>query len=176
MVPSDVVRPLNSGEPVPIGRPAILSLQPGVCRRFGAEDIGETGMVQGWAGVEPGHAWNDGVDAVLLVGTRLEPGPVELEIEVEPYVTRQNPVQELTLYVNGARAGYWRMSARVVTALTAWIDPGWWRVVNDRAVLRLVFHMPQAISPAELGECDDLRQLAASFRSVQLRAAKDFFF
>ena len=167
-----VVVELGLVEPVPIGRPALLSLQLGTARRFGAEDIGETGMCGGWAGTERGHAWNDGVDATLVVATRHHPGPVELTVEVEPYVTRQNPVQELTLYANGARAGYWRLSQRDVTPLTAWIDPGWWRDLNDRAVLRLVFHMPQSISPAELGECNDLRQLGLSFRSIVLMPSR----
>lgn len=158
--------------PVPIGRPALLSLQAGTPRRFGVEDIGETGMLSGWAGAEPGHAWNDGVDATLLVATRRQPGPVELVFSVEPYVTRQNPSQELTLYANGARAGYWRLGRREVVSLSAWIDPGWWREVAERAVLRLVFHMPQSVSPAELGECQDFRRLGLSFRDIAISPSR----
>ena len=154
--------------PISIGRPAMLSLTPGVMRAFGSEDIGEAGLLTGWAATEAGHAWNDGVDATLLIATRRQPGSTELELFVEPYVTRQNPMQDLTLYVNGARAGYWRMQEREVTRLVAWIDPSWWREVHDRAVLRLVFHMPQSASPAQLGDGFDLRQLGLSFRSIAL--------
>ena len=166
--PETMRSPALMAEPFSIGRPAMLSLQPGVTRRFGIEDIGETGMLAGWAGSESGHAWNDGVDATLLVATRRAPGPMDLEIHAEPYVTRQNPLQELTLFANGARVKFWRLSHRDVTRMTGWIDPCWWREVHDRAVLRLVFHMPQSVSPHELGECADLRQLGFSFRSIAL--------
>lgn len=162
----------TTNAPVPIGRPAILSLQPGVPRCFGSDDIAETGMLQGWASCERGHAWNDGPDATLLVATRRRPEASELVVAVEPYVTRQNPTQDLTLYANGARAGFWRLSVREVTHLAAWIDPAWWREVGDRAVLRLVFHMPQSVVPHEIGDGDDRRQLGFSFRSLALMAAK----
>jgi hypothetical protein len=146
----------------------MLSLPSGASRLFGAEDIGETGMLAGWSDVEPGHAWNNGIDATLLVATRPTPGPAELVISLEPYVTRQNPFQELTLYANGARAGFWQFSRREVESISAWIDPFWWRELHDRAVLRLVLHMPQAVCPREIGDGEDMRKLAFSFRSITL--------
>jgi hypothetical protein len=165
---SDGFRAAPGAEPVPIGRPAMLSLQPGVTRAFGPEDIGEAGLLSGWAAAEAGHAWNDGADATLLIATRPKPGAFELEIEAEPYITRQNPTQELTLFANGARAGFWRISNRDVTRMTAWIDPMWWREHHERAVLRLVLHMPQSVSPRDLGDGEDLRQLGFSFRRIGL--------
>ncbi len=164
----DVFRQTTVAEPVPIGRPAMLSLQPSVARLFGAEDIAETGMLAGWSDVEAGHAWHNGIDATLLVATRQRPGPAELEIGLEPYVTRQNPMQEMTLYANGARAGYWQFDRREVVRVNAWIDPGWWREVHERAVLRLVMHMPQAVCPREIGDGEDMRRLAFSFRTITL--------
>lgn len=162
-------RPAVVAEPTPIGSPAMLSLRTGIARRFGPEDIGATGMLAGWSDVEPGHAWNNGIDATLIVAAVEPPGPAELEISLEPYVTRQNPMQELTLYANGARAGYWQFSQREVTRIAAWIDPFWWRARHDCAVLRLVLHMPQAVCPREIGDGQDMRRLAFSFRSIILR-------
>ena len=150
----------------------MLSLQPGASRAFGAEDIAATGLLAGWSDVEPGHGWNNGIDATLLIATRPSPGPMELAISLEPYVTRQNPFQELTLYANGARAGYWQFSRREVETITAWIDPFWWRTHHDRAVLRLVLHMPQAVCPREIGDGEDMRKLAFSFRSIALQVSE----
>jgi hypothetical protein len=168
----DGFRPGPPAEPVPIGRPSMLSLQPAVARAFGVEDIADAGLLAGWASSEPGHAWNDGVDATLLVATRHRPGPCDLVIEAEPYITRQNPVQEITLFANGARVGFWRLSQRQVVRMTAWIDPQWWRETHDRAALRLVFHMPQSVCPTEIGDGCDLRQLGFSFRSIVLLASR----
>ena len=168
----DGYHPILPADPVPIGRPSMLSLQPTVTRACGVEEIADAGMVSGWATSEPGHAWNDGVDATLLVATRHRPGPCDLVIEAEPYITRQNPVQDITIFANGARVGFWRVSQRQVVRMTAWIDPQGWRETHDRAALRLVFHMPQSVSPSELGECNDLRQLGFSFRSIVLLASR----
>lgn len=104
----------------------------------------------------------------MLVATRRSPVEYDLEIQAEPYVTRQNPVQELTLYANGARAGFWRFSKREVIRFSACIDPMWWREQGDRSVLRLVFHMPQSVAPNDIGDGQDMRQLGFSFRSLTL--------
>jgi hypothetical protein len=56
--------------------------------------------------------------------------------------------------------------------MAAWIDPQWWRETHDRAALRLVFHMPQSVSPSEIGDGGDLRQLGFSFRNIVLLASR----
>lgn len=146
--------------------PQALALEIGVTRHFGLRDIGETGLLSGWASGEFGHAWNDGIDATLLVSMPHRPGPLMLELEVEPFVTPQNPVQDLTVFASGARAGFWRVAKRQVIRLATWIDPACWRDAPSGAAMRLVFHMPLSVSPQELGTCNDLRQLGFNFRSI----------
>jgi hypothetical protein len=143
-----------------------LVLDIGVTRHFGLRDIGEAGLLSGWARGEYGHAWNDGIDATLLLALPHRPGPMALDFEVEPFVTPQNPVQDLTIFASGARAGFWRVTKRQVTRISTWIDPVWWRDTPEGAAMRLVFHMPLSVSPQELGTCNDLRQLAFNFRSI----------
>lgn len=168
----DGFHPPTSSEVVVSLRPPRLSLPVGARRAFGMQDIGASGMLAGWAQCEAGHVWNDGPDATLLVATRRQPGPVELEIVVEPYVTRQNPAQEMTLFASGARVAFWRAASREILTLRAWIDPLWWRDAHDHAALRLVFHMPQSVSPFEIGDGDDMRQLGFSFRSIELKPSR----
>ncbi len=147
---------------------AQLWLPQGKPRAFGQEDIALSGLASGWAQCEPGHAWTDGFDATLLLATPRTEREMTLIIEAEPYVTRQNPVQDVTLFLNGARAGFWRLSHRRVTALTTWIDPAWWRQSDQISQLRAVFHLPQSVSPAELGDGQDQRCLGLSFRRISL--------
>lgn len=165
---SQVLRPPMMAEPVPLRRLSMLWLQPGETRHFGTEDIGHAGLVGGWAGAEPGHAWNDGFDATLRIATDRADQPMLLMLAAEPYVTRQNPNQDVTVYANGARAGFWRLTIREVAQMPIWIDPSWWTTQGSHAELRLVVFLPQSVSPRELGDGEDMRLLGLSFRSLTL--------
>jgi hypothetical protein len=170
---AELLRPPVLAEAVPLGRPSLLWLQPGLPRSFGTEDIGSGGLVSGWAAPEPGHTWNDGIDATLRIALRRADQPLSLTLAAEPFVTRQNPTQDVTIYANGARAGFWRLTERHVTQMVAWIDPIWWRLQDGGSVLRIVVHLPQSVSPAELGSGEDVRQLGLSCRSILLTPAAE---
>ena len=152
----------------PAKQNAALAMVCGTTRHFGLRDIGETGLLSGWAQAEHGHAWNDGIDATMLVSLPHHPGALVLELEVEPFVTPHNPIQDLTLFASGARAGFWRVGKRQVTRICTWLDPLWWRVEPNGVSMRLVLHMPLSVSPQDLGTCNDLRQLGFNYRSITL--------
>src|SRR5450756_229677 len=90
----------------------LLECQPGVIRLFGIADIGQRGLSGGWAFPEEGHTWNEGYDAALAISMPVPPLGCTLRIEGEPYVSRQQPVQDITIYANGHRGGFWRLSDR----------------------------------------------------------------
>jgi hypothetical protein len=161
-------RPPLLAEPLSVRRLSMLWMQPGETRHFGTEDIGTAGLLAGWAAAEPGHAWNDGFDATLRIATDRADQPMLLTLAAEPYVTRQNPIQDVTVYANGARAGFWRLTARDVAEMPIWIDPSWWTMQDGSATLRLVVFLPQSVSPRELGDGEDMRLLGLSFRSLTL--------
>ena len=77
---ADMFRPPVLADAVPLGRPSLIWLQPGIARAFGTEDIASCGLVSGWAAPEPGHTWNDGIDAVLRIATRRADQPLMLDL------------------------------------------------------------------------------------------------
>jgi len=149
----------------------LLECQTGVIRLFGIADIGQRGLLSGWAFPEEGHTWNEGYDAALSISVSAAPAPCMLLIEGEPYVSRQQPVQDITIYANGHRGGFWRMSERTEFALLMPIEPEWWFARGNIWTLKLVFHLPNSIRPVDIGDGEDGREIGFCFRTFQISKA-----
>jgi hypothetical protein len=150
-------------------RDSILDCEPGVIRLFGAADIGTKGLLSGWSGPEEGHTWNAGVEAAYALAVKPPVTRLLLTLMGEPYITRARPVQEMTLFGNGYRLGFWRMSARVETVLQVVLEPEWWLERGSRATMRLLLHMPHCVRPKDINDGQDGRELAFCARSLSLR-------
>ena len=146
-----------------------LECEPGVIRLFGAADIGSRGMLSGWSDPEDGHTWNDGLEAVFGIAVRPPLERYELIVMGEPYVTRIRPAQDVTLYGNGHRLDFWRLSGRNETPLSAVLEPEWWFVRARLARMTLRFHLPNSARPRELNDGLDGREIGFCFRSICLR-------
>ncbi len=152
-----------------VQRDTALDCEVGVIRLFGAADIGIRGMVAGWSMPEEGHVWNDGLEAVYLLCVRPPLARFRLSVMGEPYVTRARPYQELTLFGNGFRFASWRMTARIETVLNVDVESEWWFNRGTRAILKLLFHLPNSARPKDLNDGQDGRELGFCFRSICLR-------
>jgi hypothetical protein len=151
----------------------VLECEPGVVRLFGLADIGISGQLDGWAEPEEGHLWNDGQEAKLLLAVRTPAPRLMLHIGGEPYVTRVRPAQEITLFGNGLRIGYWRLTRRVETTLSVLLEPEWWLRRGSRAVMRLALHLPNSTRPSDIADGPDARELGFCFRSICLQPLPD---
>lgn len=156
-----------------IDRRGALDCETGVVRLFGTADIGTQGQVAGWAEPEDGHLWNDGVEATLLLAVRAPPPRLLLLLGGEPYVTRVRPAQEVTLFGNGLRIGYWRMTQRAEITLAVPLEPEWWLARGSRALLRLGLHMPHSVRPKDIADGPDGRELGFCFRTLCLQPIAD---
>lgn len=150
-----------------------LDCEPGVVRLFGMADIGTQGQIAGWAEPEDGHLWNDGVEATLLLAVRAPPPRLLLLLGGEPYVTRVRPAQEVTLFGNGLRIGYRRMTQRAETTLAVSLEPEWWLRRGPRALLRLGLHLPHSVRPKDIADGPDGRELGFCFRTLCLQPLAD---
>lgn len=146
-----------------------LECEPGVVRLFGLADINRAGQIAGWAEPEDGHLWNDGNEAVLLISVRAPVSRLLLLLGGEPYVSRVRPAQEVTLFGNGLRIGYWRLVQRAETTLAAPLEPEWWLQRGPRAIMRLGLHLPNSARPKDMADGPDGRELAFCFRSLCLQ-------
>jgi hypothetical protein len=151
-------------------RDNFLDCELGVIRLFGAGDIGTRGLISGWSGPEEGHNWNDGVEAAYALAVRPPVTRLLLAIMGEPYVTRARPLQEVTMFGNGYRLGYWRMNARVETVMMVPLEPEWWLSRGTKALMRLTLHLPNSVRPCDINDGQDGRELAICCRSLCLRS------
>jgi hypothetical protein len=150
-----------------------LDCEPDVSRLFGLADIGTRGMLGGWSDPEEGHAWNDGAEAGYAITMRPPCGRLMLVLVGEPYITRVRPLQELTIFGNGFRVGYWRLTQRTEVTLSAPLEPEWWRMRKQQALMRLAFYLPHSVRPKDIADGPDSRELGFCFRSLCLRRLPD---
>ncbi len=150
-----------------------LECEPGVVRLFELADIGPFGQLAGWGEPEDGHVWNDGQEATLLIAVPAPAPRLLLMLGGEPYVSRVRPAQEVTLFGNGLRIGYWRLMQRAETTLAVPLEPEWWLRRGARALMRLGLHLPNSARPTDIADGPDGRELGFCFRSICLRPLAD---
>lgn len=158
----------------PGNRVQALRVDPGVMRLYGRADIATRGLVSGWAVPEEGHTWNDGLDAIQWVEAVQQPaGPVTLTVEGVPYVFGEAKRQDITLYANGYRVGFWRMPERRLSTMTTRIEPEQWVVRRGLAYLNLTWHLPGSMRPNDIGDGADGRLIGFAFRTLLIADARD---
>jgi hypothetical protein len=145
-----------------------LRVELGVIRLFGKGDIAGRGLLTGWATPEEGHNWNDGLDTSFLVEASLPTSPVTVAAEGVPYIFGDTNRQEITLFANGYRVGFWRLTERRQATLTAKIEPEQWFSRRGLGYLNLTWHLPGSARPSDLGDGADGRILGFAFRTFCL--------
>jgi|SRR5579872_5965488 len=150
-----------------------IECEPGMVRLFGAGDIGTRGMVSGWAGPEEGHNWNDGPEAVMTLAIIGPPRRLRLDVMGEPYITRVRPTQEVTLFGNGHRGPFRRLTTRAETLLSILLDVSWWDMRGHQSWMRMIFHLPNSVRPKDIADGADGREIGFCFRSLHLSEPPD---
>jgi hypothetical protein len=151
---------------------ALLACEWDVTRLFGQCDIARRGLKAGWACPEEDHTWNEGIDATLALAVEDGCGAATLVIDGEPYVTHQQPTQDMTVTVNGHFAAFWRMTERGGRTLRIGIEPEWWVIRHGRPVLNVGFHLPDSVRPIDIGDGQDGRAIGFCFRTLLVNRAE----
>jgi hypothetical protein len=125
-------------------------------------------MRAGWAQPEGSHVWNDGPESHMEVAVAETHRALSIAITGIPLIHQQRPFQEITLFVNGYRLGFWRLRKADVSLLSATIAPEqiWPRA--GRGMLHLAWHIPFSVSPSQLGTGSDGRELGFCFHALSL--------
>jgi len=148
-----------------------LNTDIGVVRCFGSGDVRDAGMIRGWAAPEDSHSWNDGPEAVLMLATARPDFSCALVVEGAPLIVPARKRQDVTLYVNGLRLGFWRLTEAKNTPLEVLVEPSHWLTRGDAAVLTLAWHLPDSLRLSTIEPADDDRELGFCFRTLALFAA-----
>jgi hypothetical protein len=135
-------------------------------RMFGSGDIADEGLVRDWSQAEPSHLWNDGPEPSLRLLLNGKPRVATLQITGLPFIRPGQPLQELTLYINGFRLAFWRLTAAGLNTLSAAIEPEQMLIRGQSLLLSCVFHLPHSIRPMDLGEGSDRRALGFCFETL----------
>lgn len=140
----------------------------GTTRLFGNFDLGTAGLISGWSAPEDPHIWNDGPEAVMQIMTEPVRRTLRITLEATPFINSMVPSQEVTLYVNGARIGFWRLRDSKSYLLSATIEPEQIFERDGKALLTCSFHIPKSVKPVDIGAGKDGRELGLCFRSITL--------
>ena len=141
----------------------------GVTRFFGLGDLNDKYFDRGWAAPEQNHSWNDGIDASFIISLKSRPTQTcALQIRGIPYLTDNIQRQDMTLYVNGHRAAFWRLDARQPYLLVAEIPPEFWVERNGKGFAKYLWHLPSSAKPSETAGVNDQRQLGFCFLEITL--------
>lgn len=141
----------------------------GVPRSFGVSGIEPETLLYGWSAPEDAHAWNDGLEAAQKITIALPDRPVVLSLECLPFIGGPCQHQDITLYVNGFRAQFWRLRLAEIHHLEAVLAPSWFTDAGAARRLTCIWHLPCSLSPAEAGAGGDSRLLGLCFRRLTFR-------
>jgi hypothetical protein len=124
-----------------------------------------------WAAPEDTHHWNDGFEAALALGLeRMPASRILLRVEGRPYLNATVMRQDLAIYFNGCRLGFWRFVASDGVLIEAVVEPEYWFDRGGTASGTCVFHMPESRRPRDVGDAEDDRLLGFCFQSFMLAA------
>jgi hypothetical protein len=144
------------------------SWEMGATRLFGNFDLAGAALLSGWSTPEDPHIWNDGPESMLQIVVEPVRRVLRLAIEGIPFIGGACGAQDVTLYVNGARVGFWRMRESKSHILSAAIEPEHIRDRNGKSVMICAWHLPNSARPVDLGLGKDTRELGFCFQSITL--------
>jgi len=144
-------------------------LEINLTRKFGLGDLSDRMLLSGWAAPEENHIWNDGLEASFIIRMRTLPSmPVSLKIEGLPFIDKTLKEQDITLYFNGHRIGFWRLDKMDKSSLHAEIDPEHWIVRNGDAFAKCVWHLPRSMRPCDVTGANDMREIGFCFQAITI--------
>lgn len=146
--------------------PAVLL--PGRTVHFGSGGTGEPLLVSGWSrssDPEEKVTWSSGDTATLRFGVAQSVAKSEIKLTFIPFVVPGVVnEQRFRVSLDGATLGECVATDRVLTTTSLDVATG----LQVGAVHHLQFVLPDAVSPASIGQGQDLRKLGIAIHSLQL--------
>ncbi|MFA5950227.1 MAG: hypothetical protein WC807_08085 [Hyphomicrobium sp.] len=125
--------------------------------RFGT-GVGDSRVLKGgWAAMEPWGVWSNMTEAELSIWVGRAKNDIDLELRARGIVP-----QEVRVAANGEDIGTVQLNNRTAKASVKIAR----EIAAKQSPLRLVFHVPEMRSPAELGIGADTRKLGIALESA----------
>lgn len=135
---------------------------------LGNHPLGKTVLVSGWAQPEESHIWNNGPESDMQIAVDETDRALRIEVVGIPLIHARRPFQDITLFVNGFRIGFWRLRKAEVSLLSATIAPEQIAPRGGKVGLQISWHIPFSVSPSTLGAGADSRELGFCFHTLSL--------
>lgn len=119
-------------------------------------------LEQGWSQAESWGIWSDGSTASLSIPLPEEKAAL-IRMEVMPHVNEKHPQQTIIIRINNIKVK--EISLRKPDIIELNIPPSAYKSKHN--MIKINFHFPDAISPAELGKNNDTRKLSLGLVSLQ---------
>ena|GEM_PF-464408 len=130
---------------------------------FGKNGNSAIYQMEGWSWPEEGFTWTDGKFASLIIPVKPPKSDVVLKAKLSPFVhSGKLNSQKIIIFVNEEYLGDWEVSASGEYQITI---PR--KLVTDN-LLKIVFKLPNASSPADFNQSDDPRKLGIAMQSIIL--------
>ena len=131
---------------------------------FGVGRGSEAFRTSGWSISEPGETWTVATEARLALPAPQRPATYVMNLRLRPMLAPPRVTsQRLLVTVNGSPVGDFTIDGRAIrTCLVPW------EAIAGHRQLQIVFHLPGAARPLDLGIGKDDRLLGAAFQSLQL--------
>ncbi len=134
--------------------------------KYGQDIVfGETGNASyyqwdGWSFPEKGHTWTNGRSASLVFEVEEPKTDLILKATLLPYTAQNVNHQRVDIYINGTKVDKWLVNkAGDYTTIIP-------KELVNYSALRILFNLPDAISPRELNVNTDQRQLALAMQRL----------
>ncbi|MDR3352876.1 MAG: hypothetical protein LBO00_07760 [Zoogloeaceae bacterium] len=128
-----------------------------------AGDSGNAYLRTGWSDQEKWGRWSNGPHALLVFPLHDEKIS-SVTIEAQPLIAPNHPVQTVEILVNGIEAGKIAMTEKMEFD----IQVPEASQQNTDGLLRLEFHLPDAVRPSDIGGSKDTRTLALGLIAATL--------
>lgn len=123
-------------------------------------------QVEGWSGAEENFTWTDANRAVLRIPVSKSESDIILSAVFHAFVRPDYGVNEqrVNVLVNGHEVGKWVITDSAVKEQEVVIPKN----ILDYSLMEIVFELPDAVSPKEVGLSEDGRTLGIAVQSVTL--------
>lgn len=135
---------------------------PGSIVYFDDRDTARNYIISGFSRNEGSFTWTEGTDAELLFQLSEAGGPLELVLEHGTFDAQQR----VDVYINEKHVGSYLAKGETKQIIPVPVE------VSSEKEIRLHLHLPDAISPIDLGIGTDERKLALSMKSVLFQKKK----
>src|SRR5262249_6961412 len=134
-------------------------------------EIDERSIMTGWAHPEPTGRWTLGQEATIIAwSVRGQEQDLILRVDGGSLLHEEALPQEIELWANDQRIANWRFQHGKVSPLPAKLLVPC-KLIRNHDVLKLTFGIRNPACPAELGICEDSRNLGFQLRSLTLESA-----